>query len=98
MDFQPSERSADLAARVRHFIDTEITPVEQDYHRQVEEIRQAGGNTWEQLPVIDGLRAEARLRGLWNLFLPAGHEGEYAEKYGTDGGTGLSNVDYAPVA
>ncbi len=98
MDFQPSERSADLAARVRHFIDTEITPVEADYHRQVAEVRDAGGNTWEPLPVIDGLRAEARLRGLWNLFLPAGHEGPYAEKYGTHGGAGLSNVDYAPVA
>ena len=40
----------------------------------------------------------ARARGLWNLFLPAGHEGPYAARYGTDGGTGLSNLDYAPVA
>jgi acyl-CoA dehydrogenase len=98
MDFQPSARSADLAARVRHFIDAEITPVEEGYHRQIEEIRAAGGDTWQPLPVIDGLRAEARSRGLWNLFLPAGHEGPYAQKYDTDGGTGLSNVDYAPVA
>lgn len=35
---------------------------------------------------------------MWNLFLPAGHEGPYAERYGTDGGAGLSNVDYAPIA
>ena len=28
MDFQPSPRSADLASRVREFIDTEVTPVE----------------------------------------------------------------------
>ena len=26
MDFQPSERSADLSARVREFIDAEVTP------------------------------------------------------------------------
>ena len=98
MDFQPSERSADLAARVRDFIVAEITPVEEGYHRQVAEIRDTGGNTWEPLPVIDELRTKARSQGLWNLFLPAGHEGPYAERYGTDGGTGLSNVDYAPVA
>ena len=26
------------------------------------------------------------------------HAGEYAAAYGTDGGAGLSNVDYAPLA
>jgi acyl-CoA dehydrogenase len=50
------------------------------------------------LPVLEELRAKARAKGLWNLFLPAGHEGPYAERFGTDGGAGLSNVDYAPVA
>ncbi len=29
---------------------------------------------------------------------PGGHDRGYAAKYGTDGGQGLSNVDYAPVA
>src|SRR5688572_25864542 len=98
MDFQPSARSADLAGRVRHFIDTEIAPVEEGYHRQIAEVRQSGGNPWEPPAVIDELRAKARAEGLWNLFLPAGHEGPYADRYGTDGGAGLSNVDYAPVA
>ena len=98
MDFQPSARSADLARRVRHFIDAEVTPVERDHHRQVAEIREAGGDPWKPLPVIGELKTNAREQGLWNLFLPAGHEGPYAERYGTDGGTGLSNVDYAPVA
>ena len=98
MDFSHSPRAADLAARVRSFVDTEILPVEEDYLRSVEEVRSAGGDTWHPLPVLDGLRAEARLRGLWNLFLPAGHEGVYAERFGTDGGVGLSNLDYAPVA
>ena len=35
---------------------------------------------------------------MWNLFLPREHAGEYAARFGTDGGEGLSNVDYAPVA
>ena len=98
MDFAPSPRATDLAARVRHFIDSEIAPVEEQYQRRLKEIRQAGGDPWQPLPEIDGLRAEARLRGLWNLWLPAGHEGPYAERYGTRDGAGLSNVDYAPVA
>ena len=98
MDFRPSERSADLAARVRQFVDTEVTPAERDYHRQLTGLRETGGDVWKPLPVIDELKGKARAQGLWNLFLPAGHEGEYAEKYGTDGGKGLSNTDYAPVA
>ncbi len=98
MDFEPSPRAADLAARVRTFIDTHIAPVEDDYHHQLAQLRRTGGDPWKPLPVLDALRAEARLRGLWNLFLPAGHEGPYAERYGTDGGVGLSNVDYAAVA
>ena len=39
-------------------------------------------------PVIEELKAEARPRGLWNLFLP--HATEWTD--------GLSNLDYAPLA
>ena len=35
-------------------------------------------------PIIEKLKVEARSRGLWNLFLP--------------GVSGLSNLDYAPLA
>ena len=49
-------------------------------------------------PLIEELKTKARSGGLWNLFLPAGHEGAYAAKYGTDGAAGLTNLDYAPVA
>ncbi len=48
--------------------------------------------------MIAELQAKARAQGLWNLFLPAEHAGRYAADFGTDGGEGLSNVDYAPVA
>jgi acyl-CoA dehydrogenase len=43
------------------------------------------------------LQSKARAQGQWNLFLLAGHEGPYAERYGTLGGTGMSNVVYAPL-
>jgi acyl-CoA dehydrogenase len=98
MDFSPSPRAADLTERVRAFVTTEIEPVEEGYHRELAARRSGGGDPWEPLPVIEELRAKARAQGLWNLFLPAGHEGPYAARFGTDGGAGLSNVDYAPVA
>ncbi|MFD5177851.1 acyl-CoA dehydrogenase family protein [Nocardia sp. NPDC058379] len=98
MDFAPSARATDLAGRVRGFIAEEIAPIEADYHRRVAALRETGADPWDPLPVLADLRARARAAGLWNLFLPAAHAGEYAARFGTDGGTGLTNVDYAPIA
>src|SRR6202035_917760 len=52
--------------------------------------QQAGAaeNRWDTPPIIEELKAQARSRGLWNLFLPATHE------YGA----GLTNAQYAPLA
>jgi acyl-CoA dehydrogenase len=97
MDFAPSPRAADLTARVADFMATEITPVEADYHRDLAEARRTG-DPWTPLPILAALREKARAQGLWNLFLPKKHAGEYAARFGTDGGEGLSNVDYAPLA
>lgn len=99
MDFAPSARAQELTGLVAEFIATEIEPVEAAYHAEVARRREAGrGENWHELPLLNELRAKARARGLWNLFLPAGHEGPYAARYGTHGGVGLSNVDYAPIA
>ena len=98
MDFTPSPRSADLTASVRDFIDSRIDPVEATILADVQARRDRGENPWTVHPVIPELQALARTQGLWNLFLPAGHEGPYAARFGTDGGLGLSNVDYAPIA
>ncbi|WP_280236066.1 acyl-CoA dehydrogenase family protein [Nocardia cyriacigeorgica] len=97
MLLSPSPRGAELAERVREFIDTAITPVEADYHAELAEAR-AAGTAWEPLPRMKQLQAEARAAGLWNLFLPAEHGDAYAERFGTAGGAGLTNVDYAPIA
>ena len=97
MDFSPTPRAADLTARVRAFIADEIAPIEHDYQRDLAEARRAG-DPWRPLPVVEELKAKARALGLWNLFLPKEHAGEYAARFGTDGGEGLSNVDYAPIA
>src|SRR5664280_1427282 len=98
MDFSPSPRAADLARRVRAFIDTTIAPRESEMLADITRRRAAGDDPWAPHPLIGELQAQARSEGLWNLFLPAGHEGAYASRYGTDGGTGLSNLDYASVA
>ena len=97
MDFTPSARAADLTARVAAFIADEIEPVEPTYHRDLAEQRRSG-DPWRPLPVLEELKAKARAQGLWNLFLPREHAGEYAARFGTDGGEGLTNVDYAPIA
>ncbi|MEZ0052170.1 acyl-CoA dehydrogenase [Mycobacterium sp. MAA66] len=97
MLLSPSPRGAELGQRVKDFIDTEITPVESDYFSELAEAREAG-KQWEQLPRMGELQGKARDAGLWNLFLPAGHGDRYARQFGTSGGAGLSNVDYAPIA
>jgi acyl-CoA dehydrogenase len=97
MDFTPSPRAADLSERVRSFMATEIDPVEPQYHRDLAGLRESG-DPWQPLPLVAELQAKARAQGLWNLFLPKEHAGEYAAKFGTDGGEGLTNLDYAPIA
>src|SRR5205823_3811696 len=44
-------------------------------------------NPWDTPPVMEELKAAARERGLWNLFLP-----------GHPRGGGLTNLQYAPLA
>ncbi|CAM4011419.1 acyl-CoA dehydrogenase family protein [Smaragdicoccus niigatensis] len=96
MQLSPSPHGADIAARATEFIRTEITPREQDYFADLTKARREG-TEWEPLPLIAELQQKAREAGLWNLFLPA-HDDGYAAKFGTLGGAGLSNVDYAAIA
>jgi alkylation response protein AidB-like acyl-CoA dehydrogenase len=74
MDFEFSARSAQLQQELLAFMDGHVYPA-------------ASGDPHSQPPVMEELKAEARGRGLWNLFLPDA----------TWGG-GLNNTDYAPLA
>ncbi|MFW0795933.1 acyl-CoA dehydrogenase family protein [Gordonia sp. CPCC 205515] len=98
MDFSASPRSAELTDRVRTFMADEITPIEPEVHRDIVRRREAGEDRWTPPPQLAELKAKARAAGLWNLFLPKEHAGRYATDFGTDGGEGLSNLDYAPIA
>lgn len=82
MDFAPSKRAQEYTERVRTFIETEIAPVEEEHLRGM--LGAPPHERWQTYPVVEALKAKAREAGLWNLFLPEI--------------SGLSNVDYAPLA
>jgi alkylation response protein AidB-like acyl-CoA dehydrogenase len=66
VDFAPSERALDTAARVRAFIQEHVHPVEAHV---MQELRRRD-NPWVVLPEVAALKQRARAEGLWNLFLP----------------------------
>ncbi|MBB2892710.1 acyl-CoA dehydrogenase family protein [Flexivirga oryzae] len=84
MDFEFDATTEDLRARVRDFLDSEITPAEQVFEEQL-----AGSDdpwAWSSVPVLRELKDKAKTAGLWNLFLPGAN------------GAGLTNLQYAPLA
>ncbi len=84
MDFALSPTAAKLRDELAHFMAERIIPAEAVYRRQLAE----GGDPHGHPPIIEELKAEARERGLWNLFLP--HKTQWTD--------GLSNLDYAHLA
>jgi acyl-CoA dehydrogenase len=86
MDFAYDARTEELRERLLSFMDSHVYPAEKVFTEQVAEAA-AAGRGWERPAIIDELKAEARSRGLWNLFLA--HHPE---------GAGLSNLQYAPLA
>ena len=86
MDFGHDERTRELSAQLQSFMDSHIYPAEPVYHEQAVKAAQEG-DPWRRPAVVAELKAAARERGLWNLFLP-----------GHSGGAGLTNLQYAPLA
>jgi len=85
MPYEFTEAGTQLLADVKAYIAEYVTPNEQRFH---DEYVALGDHSYP--PVLDELKAAARDRGLWNLFLPHLRTGEP--------GTKLSNVDYAPIS
>lgn len=84
MDFAFSPRCNELRESLLAFVDSHVRPAETTYVEQMQE----SGDPHFHPPVIEDLKAEAKSRGLWNLFLP--HQTQWTD--------GLSNLDYAPLA
>ncbi|MBD5785211.1 acyl-CoA dehydrogenase family protein [Cellulosimicrobium terreum] len=82
MDFSLDATTRDVLERAQVFLTERVLPAEPVLAEQVD----ATPDVWSFRPVVHELQAEARERGLWNLFLP-----------GPDGG-GLTTLQYAPVA
>ncbi len=83
MDFEHSERSRALQAALTAFMEERVHPAEAVYAEQL----RALGDPHGEPAVMEELKAEARSRGLWNLFHP---DPEY--------GPGLGYAEYAPLA
>jgi acyl-CoA dehydrogenase len=80
--FEISEKSRDFRERVEAFMDEFVYPNEAKYHEQLE----ASGSRWSVPRVMEELKAQAKAKGLWNLFLPD-----------SELGAGLNNLEYAPL-
>ncbi len=83
MDFELSDRCKEYRERLLAFMEAHVYPAEEVYEEQL----RAAGNPHAHAPIMEELKAEARRRGLWNLFHP--HK---------EWGPGLSNSEYAPLA
>ncbi len=85
MDFSYNAKQLEWIEKVRNFMNEEVRPAVQTYEAQLAE------NPWQLPAVAEELKAKARAKGLWNLFLPP--HGDLPE-----GVPGLSNLEYAPLA
>ena len=90
MDFGYDARTLELRDRLLAFMDSRVYPAEPVFADQVAK-SQAAHSQWERPPVIAELKAEARRRGLWNLFLPRPIPGLTPDPP-------LTNTQYAPLA
>jgi len=85
VDFAYDERTEALRAELLAFMDEHVYPAEPAFADVGADGRPRDG--WSRPAVLADLKAEARRRGLWNLFLPDGEHG-----------AGLSVLQYAPLA
>ena len=85
MNLEPSDRGKELRDQLLEFMDSHVYPAEPVYREQMA----AAGEPHAHPPIIEELKAAARERGLWNLFLP--HRTEWTPDP-------LSNLDYAYLA
>ena len=86
MDFAYDGRTQEWRERLLAFMTEHVFPAEPVFAEQTAAAARSGF-PWQRPPVVAELKAEARKRGLWNLFLAGQPEG-----------AGLTNLQYAPLA
>ena len=86
MDLGLRPEAQALLMRVKEMITEEIMPLEEAYHAEIGQ-GDRWGYTARQAEILEGLKAKAKARGLWNFWLTD-----------SDKGLGLSTVEYAYFA
>jgi hypothetical protein len=79
---QLSKKTRMYQEQLGDFMNKHIYPNEQTFVDQLN----SQPTRWQVPPIMEELKAKARERGLWNLFLPE-----------SERGAGLTNLDYAPL-
>jgi len=85
MNFEYSQKSKDLQAKLNAFIEEHVVPLEAEFIA----FHQDSKNRWTRWSKTEELKQKAKDAGLWNLFLP--------KDYG-DLSPELTNLEYAPLA
>ncbi len=87
MDLGVTDKVRPLIAAVRAMVRDEIIPVEHEYESEVGKAGDRFVYTKRMTEIMEGLKARAREKGLWNFWLT-----------GSDKGYGLKTVEYAYLA
>ena len=87
MDLGMTPKVKPLVEKVRAMVRDEIMPVEEEYEAEIGKAGDRFVYTKRQTEILEGLKAKARERGLWNFWLTA-----------SDRGYGLTTVEYAYLA
>src|SRR5213594_1317255 len=82
MEFEYSKKTKMYMEQLTDFMTKYIYPNEKVFHDQLS----TAPTRWQIPPIMEELKATARERGLWNLFLPE-----------SERGAGLTNLEYAPL-
>ncbi|PYM62681.1 MAG: acyl-CoA dehydrogenase, partial [Candidatus Rokuibacteriota bacterium] len=82
MEFEYSKKTKMYMEQLADFMNKHVYPNEKVFHDQLT----SGPTRWQVPPIMEELKAKARERGLWNLFLPE-----------SERGAGLTNLEYAPL-
>jgi acyl-CoA dehydrogenase len=82
-----TERLRPIHDRVARMVRDEIMPLDEEFLAEVGKAGDRFAYTNRQIDILEGLKAKARERGLWNFWLT-----------GSERGYGLSTVEYAYLA
>ncbi|MBL4807250.1 MAG: acyl-CoA dehydrogenase family protein [Rhodobacteraceae bacterium] len=87
MELGISDKVKPLIAAVQSMVNDEIAPLWEEYHSEVGKTGDRFEYTTRMTEILEGLKVEARARGLWNFWLT-----DSAQGYG------LNTVEYAYLA